>query len=307
MTSGTRFITPLGVMTAILGFLSFSILDIFVKYSSQFYSVYEISFYLRLFGGSILIIANTIRSISSRTLAPFRMNVPISHLIRALMLIPMSLLFTKGFSVLPLSNAYSLVYTLPLITALLGGIFLKEHISLLTWGAIVVGFIGVLIILRPGLTVVPQGYIFILLAVVIEAPMFLLIRLFHKDEHPFTTLFYPVIFTIVILGVLIIVLDQSFEILRLSHVFMFMGMGIASCSAQGFIAYSLKTTDAHITLSMQYTQMIWGILAGWLLFKDIVFDPFLMVGTIIIIFAGYTVITHRLPFMRARSTSDSGM
>ena len=137
-----RNISPLGILTAIFAFFLYSTLDVFVKIFSQWYSSVEIAFLLRIGAAVIITFILLIRSIKRKSFDSFEMKHPLSHIIRGILLASFSLSFAYTFAHLPLTTAYSIVFMLPIVTAVIAKFFIKEHIFPTIWIAILMGFVG---------------------------------------------------------------------------------------------------------------------------------------------------------------------
>ncbi len=288
----------LSIFAAICGFLSFSLLDSLVKLASHWYSALAISVYLRIYGTIILVLVLIIKSIFRRSLQPFAMHHPFSHIIRGLLMVIISFSFTYGFTQLPLSLGYTIIFLLPIFTALFGAIFFKEHISKISAFAICGGFLGILIVLRPGLISFSWGYVSFFVGVIAEAPFFIMARYYHKGEDPFSILVYVSLISMVILIIIAINLGVSLTLISTWHTLIFVAGSIFYILAQALIIFSFSHISTHISIAMQYTQILWGTLFGFLFFKETdAFNIFFICGVILIIFSSYVLTTGTIPFI----------
>lgn len=293
--------SPLGIFTAILAFFLFSSMDTLVKIFSEWYSSVEISFLLRTSVFVITAFILLIRSIKRKSFDSFQMKHPLSHIIRGILLALFSVCFAYTFQNLPLTTAYSIIFMLPIVTAIIATIFLKEHIFPTIWIAIFMGFVGMLLVLRPGIAPWSWAYATAFTAILLEAPFFILARKFHQKDYIFTTIFYPQIVSSICLYLIFFVFGtHTIQAIDFSKYYGIIILTICSISAQTCITYSLTKNDANISTSMQYSQVIWGLLYGYLVFKNLPTHPLLILGTIIIILSGYTVSTGHLPFFRKK-------
>lgn len=291
----------LGSLLSLFGFMSFTLGDVMVKISSEWYSTIDTAFLLRIVSmvllGSILLI----RSIAHKSFSSFKVQYPLSHIIRGCLMFFFTILFTYSFRRLPLTSAYSIVFMLPIVTAVIASITIREYIPPRIWLAIIMGFVGMLIVLRPGFVTLNWGYITMFLAIVFEAPFFILARRYHKKEFVFTTMFYPQCITSGLLYITCYVLGgYNISTISFSHFHYILLIVLFMLLAQLFINLSLKRTDTNIATNMQYSQVIWGLLAGYIFFNEIPTNKFLILGTLIILISGYTVCTGHLPFIKKR-------
>ncbi len=296
----TRNISIAGIMAALGGFLSFTVLDTFIKWYSQYYSSLELSYIFRIFVLLLSSLVLLLICLARRSFSIMRPQHIRSHIIRGILTFFMTYCFTYTFATLPLSTAYSLIFMLPIFTALLVSFTIKEKIPRLVWMAIVIGFVGMLIVVRPGIAPWNWGYVSALVAVLCEAPFFILARRYHRNEHPLVVVFYSQLIALVVYFIVFsLILDINISLKEISHIWAMIMMGIFNILAQTLIIFSLKSNDANISTSMQYSQVIWGALIGYFIFGDLTaFNPFFLVGTCIIIVSGYVVSTGRLPFQK---------
>ena len=99
-----------------------------------------------------------------------------------------------GFGVLPLAEATSLGFTAPLFAALGAVFFLHEVVRFRRWFAILFGFIGTLIILRPGLQIITPEALYILIGAIFVAGGFMLVKILSKTESPTTMVLFMALF-----------------------------------------------------------------------------------------------------------------
>lgn len=291
----------LSIFAAISGFLSFSLLDSLVKAASQWYSALVISVYLRIYGTLIIILVLTTKSIFLRSLQPYTMHHPHSHIIRGLLQVIISFCFSYGFTQLPLSMGYSIIFLLPIFTALFGAVFLKERISKISAYAICGGFLGILIVLRPGIVSFSWGYVSFFVGVIAEAPFFIMAQHYHKGENPLSVIVYASFISMVIFIIIAMSAGISIALVSPWHAFIFIAGSIFYILAQILIIFSLSHISTHVSIAMQYTQILWGALFGFLFFKETnAFNVFFILGIVFIIFSSYIVATGTVPFVKKK-------
>ncbi len=289
-TTQPRMYLLLGLLVSMLGFFFFCVLDAEVKFVGQWYSSITISFLIRVSASVQMMAMAFYRCFRQKSFKAIRIIHPASQVIRGGMIFCITYLFTKAFILLPLGNTYTVIFTLPLCSAVIGAIFFREHISRFTWFAIILGFIGVLIIVRPSSGGFPIGYVYAALGVLLEAPMFLMIRRYHKNDHPISIIMYPSIFAT--LGYVVlhsIVGWEGLAMVQPRHYLLFASMGTMNLLAQYCITSSLKRLPTSVSLSMQYTQIVWGILFDIVFFQNNNFTLPYFIGSAIVICSSYIV------------------
>lgn len=197
-----------------------------------------------------------------------------------------SWLIVTALSQITLADFYGIIFMMPFLTTLLSTLILKEKIGLHRIIAMGVGFIGVIILAGPRLDSEPIGLMCAFIAMIMSSFVTIIIRKIGRE--PVTTLFAfaPFAANALIYGPLMflpgnfVMPTASLDILAFS-LLGFLGFG-------GFILYSIgftRATATAIIAPFHYSQMIWGVLLGYILFKDI---PTLttIAGSIIIFSAG---------------------
>jgi drug/metabolite transporter (DMT)-like permease len=116
------------------------------------------------------------------------------HLFRAIGGLISMFFWFAGFGVLPLAEATSLGFTAPLFATLGAVFFLHEIVRFRRWFAILFGFIGTLIILRPGLQIITPEALYILIGAIFVAGGFMLVKILSKTESPTTMVLFMALF-----------------------------------------------------------------------------------------------------------------
>ena len=142
-----KFHENIGAIFAILAFFLFSILDVFQKYGTIFHTVFQIMLCKYLF----LFFLSLIESVRKNNKNFWKTNNLKLQFLRSILSLLESGFFILSFKYLSLASAHSIQAFTPLIVIVLAFVFLKEKIDTKTWIAVACGFIGVIIILRPGL------------------------------------------------------------------------------------------------------------------------------------------------------------
>ena len=142
-------LTTIGIIFAILAYFSFSLLDTIQKTVVIYHSIFQILF-LKYFFTLFLSITESYRKNNQNF---YKTNNPKLQISRSVLSIIESGCFVLSFRYLSLADAHSIASLTPVIVVALSAIILKEKVNLKTWIAIFIGFVGVLIIMRPGLSI----------------------------------------------------------------------------------------------------------------------------------------------------------
>ena len=279
---------------ALIAFAIFSTHDVVVKFVGENITAFQIVFFSSLFSFPLLTLL-MVRDTEPGTLRP---RYPGWTLIRSMTIafIPSSAFY--AFSVLPLAEVYALLFATPLLITLLSIPLLGEKVGLPRLSAVIVGFIGVLVVLRPGTLELELGHAAALFAAFGNAVQSVILRKISNEERRSVLMLFPMLATVLVMG------------LTLPYVYVPMtGVelgGIAIVALFGFCATLLVVNaytigEAAIVAPMQYSQIIWATLFGAFLFGEAV-DWLTLLGAGIIIASGIFIVIREASGGRSDNT-----
>ncbi len=213
----------------------------------------------------------------------WRMENPALQIIRGLLLPSMTVLNFFALQYLQLAQTVSVLLAAPLLVAALAGPMLGEWAGPRRWIAIIFGFIGVLIVVRPGTAVFDWPTIFIIMSMIAYAFYFLLTRKLSPSETPESLIFYSCIFATVLLAPFAIG-DAQMPV-RWSDWIAFGLAGIAGMVGHMAIIRASTMADAAKIAPFAYSQIIWMTAFGFVLFGDLP-DGWTVLGMIFIAGSG---------------------
>lgn len=199
-----------------------------------------------------------------------------------------TLLFLTALFKMPLASASAILQTLPLTVTLLGAIVLREHFGLYRALAIFSGFIGTLLIIKPGSEDFNSYSLFAVAAV-----LFITIRevTTRKISRKSSTLLITLITatSITLVGGVSGVLTQNWILLSTETT-----LGLMAASIFIFVAYyfsipAMQFGEISVVSPFRFTLMIWAVIFGFLFFNEVP-DRFTVIGLLIVVAAG--VFTH---------------
>ena len=193
-----------------------------------------------------------------------------------------------AFSTLPLADVYAIAFCTPMVVTILSIPILGEQVRIHRWGAIVMGFIGILVMVRPGFEALTLGHLSALASVFTGAGVVLIMRKISRDEQR------AVLVTAVMLGLLTTSLPVALFIFKTPAWFDVMraaASGLLMGSAQFLVVRALSLAPASTIAPMQYTMIVWALAYGSLFFGNAI-DPFVVLGAAIVI-ASSLYIMHR--------------
>lgn len=250
-------------MLACTAFALFAVGDAMAKYLSRDYAVLQL-----LFLGSVFAFIPIVLFVW-RTDGPasMRPNRSLLCLIRGALTAVSVLMIVWSFTKLPLADGYTLAFTAPLIVAALSGRLLGEPVFARQWGLIFVGFFGVLIMLQPGFSVLNIGHAAALGSAVIFAFSLIILRRLGDSEMPGALLMTYLFATLILYGPFVgfvwITPESWIEWALI------VGIGAASGFGQIALVLAFRAAPAAIVAPSQYTQLLWGIIFGAVLFDEL--------------------------------------
>ncbi|MCX5516157.1 DMT family transporter [Kaistia algarum] len=267
-----------GLSISLFANLMFSTSDAIVKVLTVHYSVFQIVVTQALF--ALIPIAVMLHRTGG--LHVLRVRHPKLVLLRGLLAGTGTVFGFFSFSQLPLAETYSIFFSTPIMVTLLSIPLLGERVGLHRWSAVIVGLIGVLVMVRPGFESLHVGHAAALMAAVIGSFTVLVMRRIAREEQ------HAVMVIAVVLGLIVVSLPGmilTFHMPSLHDMTLFAGAGLLMGSAQFFVVRALSFAPASAIAPMQYSQMLWAILYGFVLFGTTV-DPMVILGATIVIGSG---------------------
>jgi drug/metabolite transporter (DMT)-like permease len=210
------------------------------------------------------------------------------HILRAALNVCAMFLFFTGLSLTPISKVTALSFTSPLFLAVLSVVLLGERMRIRRWTATLLGFLGMLIIVRPGFVELDQGSLMVVTSAAIWSVTMIVIKLLLRTESSVTITGYVSIFlSLFALGPAIYVWqDPTLE----AWVWMIF-IGVVGTAAQLLLAEALREADAGAIMPFDFLKLVWASLFGYYLFAEVP-DAYTWIGATII-FASGTYIAYR--------------
>jgi len=179
----------LGCATMLLSTVLFATMHATVRHLSADIHPFEIAFFRNFFG--LILLAPLMLRNGGALFHTRHLNW---HLLRAGINLIAMLVFFYALSITPLATAQALGFTAPLFTTVLAVLILREQVRFRRWAAVVIGFIGVLIILRPGVQEVDLGSLLVLASAFIWATTMIIIKRLSNTDSPLTITAYVTLF-----------------------------------------------------------------------------------------------------------------
>lgn len=260
------------ILLALAGFFCFTLMDLSIKWSLQSYPLLQVTFFNCLFALLGLLIWIYPRYGILKTAHPGM------HLLRASSVLVADLLAFYSFGKVPLAEAYTLILTMPLFTALFAFLLKHERLHPRQLLFSLLGFIGICLILAPGFATFQIALLAALGCAVIESLGFLLISRYRDREPPQTFAVYGLSLVVMVTG-LFTLLD--YQPMVWQAIGISLGGGLCYAVATALIVTAFHQGSPSAVSSMQYSQLVWGMLFAFLLWQEVPTLPALGGGILI--------------------------
>lgn len=287
----------IGVLSLCLGVFVFSTQDAILKALSGSHAV-TLAIVLRSLVGLPILLAVVHYESGLKALRTRNWRLLIA---RGLILLTSYTTYYMAFPALPLAEAVALFFTSPIFVTILAALFLREKVTLKAWAAVIMGFVGVLIILRPGTGLFEPAALLSLLSAAAYALSMVLARRYSADESTAVMAFYVNgVYMVAAAGIALL-----FHLLGITHAahpsleflvrpwampdvtdLALMGLcGVIAAMGMMLLTHAYRLARANLVTVFEYTGMLWVPLWGFLFFQEVPRWT-TVAGTIIIIAAG---------------------
>lgn len=271
-----------GIGFAVLSYASFSTADAIIKLASARFSVFQIAFTVALFA-LLPVLGLTVGRGGWRTILPNNWRMVA---LRGGLTAVGGLLAWQGFAMLPLSEVYAILFAAPIMVTVMSVLLLREEVGWRRWSAQAVGFAGVLVMIRPDFTTLGLGHLLTAMAAILGASALITLKKIGGRETSAAILFAVFLAIILVSAPMVpstFVMPEWREIGLLALAGLLMGCG------HGGLVLATREAPAVVVAPFQYSQMIWGVLFGVVLFADRP-EPVLFLGMAIVVASGlYTI------------------
>ena len=272
----------LGMIFAVMAYFSFSLLDAVQKTAIIYHSVFQLLFIKYCF----VLFLSLIESQRKKNYSFYKSGNIKIQILRSVLSIIESGCFILSFRYLTLADAHSVASLTPVLVVALSAIILREHVSLKTWIAIFVGFVGVLIIMRPGLSLFdPKSLIPLAGAFFLSIYQIVTRKASEKDPNE-TSLFYTSIVGITLMA---IIGYNFWQPLMENSFIYFIAIGFFFSLGLYFQIIALSMARAGIIQPFHYTLIFWAIILGYIFYDDFPDIPTLIGGLVITVSGVYTL------------------
>lgn len=218
-----------------------------------------------------------------------RSHRPAAHLLRGVLWIGATLLFFTSLIHLPLAEATALAFVAPLFITALSALFRIEQVGWRRWLAVTVGFIGVLVALRPGAAAFQPVSLLPVATALVYALLMLSARWVDSRESVWTLLLYLTGTAALLSGVIV---PFFWTAIRSEDIWLFVAIALFGTAGMTMITQAFRLAPATLVAPFDYTALIWATGLGWLIWHEIP-DSMTFLGAAIIISSGVFIILRK--------------
>ncbi len=302
MTSTLR-----GALLSLAAFGFYATHDVVVKLLGADYTAFQLIFFSGLMGFPLV----TMMLMGDRRDATLIPRHPWWTALRSVAAVTTGVMGFFAFSKLPMAECYAIFFAMPLLITLMAIPMLGEKVGLRRGVAVIVGLVGVLVVLRPAAgDTLGIGHAAALGAATTGALTSVIVRKIGQEERSVVLMLYPMMLSFFAMGLTLpfVYIPMPVEHLGLTAVMAFLGM----LGALAVIA-AYRVAPAIVVAPMQYSQIVWAALYGWIFFGERI-DVHTAMGTAVIVASGVYIVlredtpsvSQNRPVLESRSRLDIG-
>ena len=275
---------PLGILYMLIATILFAGSSALSKWLVATYPIGEMLFVravTALIGASLVILPAT-------GLAVFRTRRPRDHMLRGISQSCAQTFLIIAFSLMPLASAVAINFSAPLFATVASIVFLKETVGPVRWGALIVGFVGVLLVSAPGVDTFQSGSLFALANAILFGTVTVGVRGMTATESAETlTMYQMVVLTVVFTAALPFgwIAPTAYDWGAM------MVNGLGNALGQYLWTRALHLAPTSAVVPFNYFSLVWAILLGFLVWGDIP-SAALLAGSAIVVASGMFLLWH---------------
>ena len=273
----------LGMSASMGAFFMFTVMNVFAKLLSETHSVIEIAFYRNLIASVPFLIM--IFVFGKREILVLKTKPGLVGIRAVVGTVSLTTTF-YAFSLMPMAETTALLFTSSLFIPILGVFFLKESVGPYRWSAVVIGFIGVVIMTRPSGDIYSLGIIVAISAALLHACLQIVLRYLGRYESPETISFY-----FFVIGTFLTAIPLPFIAVKptMAEIPLLFGVEIVGAGAQFLLSLAFKNAQAAVVTVFNYSGIVWATLFGWMIWDDWPL-PAVFTGATIVIASNFLMI-----------------
>ncbi len=212
--------------------------------------------------------------------------------------------FISGFYAIrhiPLVDFYGIIFAIPILITILSAVWLREHVRWRRWSAVACGFIGVSVMLYGGTAAASTqmedlGYFAALGCALFNAVSTVMVRRYGQDESNLTFSFYAGICNMSVTVPLALI--AGWQDYAFADGLVTVGAGVLCGAGSVLLLTAFQRAPSSVVAPLQYTQMIWGAVLGYIMFNDVP-TGMTMAGAAIVIASSWFTVWREAQIARA--------
>jgi drug/metabolite transporter (DMT)-like permease len=286
----------LGLLLAAMAGLLFVSMDTIAKLATQGLAVEMVVWGRYAFHVLVMLIL-----FPGRRLVPLTQTTrPIPLIARGVLLLGCTFCFFLALSHIPLADATAITFSEPLLAVALSIPLLGERVGIRRWTAVIIGWLGVMVIIRPGFQDVHWAYFLVLGVAVMFSLYAILTRRLSQTEDPMTMLFYMGVTGFI--GSTIMILF-SWQTPTLAQWGMMATIGVIGGVSHLIIIYAYRLAEVSLVAPFMYLNLLWAVGLGYLVFGDLP-DQLTLLGAFIVAVCGLYVFFRETQLKRLQETDS---
>ena len=251
-----------GIAYMSIAVATFTIMDALVKWLAPNYPIMQIVFFRSLFA----FVPLSIFIFRTGTLASLRTRKPVGHIFRSFMGLAAMSSFFYAYANMPLANAVAISFAAPMFITALSVPLLGEAVGVRRWSAVIVGFLGVMVIVRPDAGIFDGVAVVALSGTVFMALAMIFVRKLSRTETSAAIVFYFSLSATVVSGVF---MPSQWVTPNALDLALLIAVGLIGGMAQIFMTNAFRSAPVAVIVPFEYTAIIWAVLLGYFLWGDI--------------------------------------
>ncbi len=276
----------------------FAIINAMVKWEVARYPLLEVVFFRCLFS----LVPCAVLVATHGGIGVMRTRRLGEHIGRAVLQFVSMLSIFSAFGLMPLADAVAISFSSPLFLTVLSIPLLGEKVGRHRWSAVLVGFVGVLLMVRPGSGLLATGALLALTSAGVGASVTIAMRRMTLTEASTTLVTYQVLVTTLLSAA---VLPFVWVVPRWQDALMMAAIGLCSGISQFWWTQAFRFAPAAVAAPFSYTSMVWALMIGYVVWSDKP-APGLLAGAAVVIASGLYILYRETVRRTAKPVASAG-
>jgi drug/metabolite transporter (DMT)-like permease len=279
----------------VLGTMMFAAMHTAIRYTTQRMPAAEVAFFRNLFG--LVVIVPLLVRHGPGVFYTQKLGL---HVLRSVLNVFSMLAFFLGLSLTPIARATALSFTAPLFTALLSALLLGEVFRWRRWTAIVCGFLGTLVILRPGFQALELGALLIIGSSLLWGLAIIDIKILGRTESTLTITAYV---TVLMIPMTLVPAIAVWQTPPPEMWVWLVFIGVIGTFGQIVVTDALKLADMTVLMPLDFLKLVWATVLGIVLFAEVP-DTFTWIGAAIVFGSSFYIAWRESKVRKEKAASE---